>query len=45
MIPDWLQALRDLFGGFAWPWMWLAFPLPWLAAWLLPRSSVKPGMR
>lgn len=36
MIPDWLQSLRDLFGGFAWPWMWLAFPLPWLAAWLLP---------
>lgn len=39
MIPDWLQALRDLFGGFAWPWMWLAFPLPWLAAWLLPARS------
>ncbi len=46
MIPDWLQALRDLFGGFAWPWMWLAFPLPWLAAWLLPaRSSASAALK
>lgn len=46
MIPAWLQALRDLFGGFAWPWMWLAFPLPWLAAWLLPaRRSMAAALR
>jgi Ca-activated chloride channel family protein len=31
-----LDYLKIAFGGFAWPWMWLAFPLPWLAAWLLP---------
>ena len=31
-----IEYLRIAFGGFAWPWMWLAFPLPWLAAWLLP---------
>lgn len=46
MIPDWLQSLRDLFGGFAWPWMWLAFPLPWLAAWLLPaRRSASAALK
>lgn len=46
MTPDWLQALRDVFGGFAWPWMWLAFPLPWLAAWLLPaRSSASAALK
>lgn len=36
MIDAWLDPLRTAFGGFAWPWMWIAFPLPWLAAWLLP---------
>jgi len=36
MIESWLQAVKIAFGGFAWPWMWLAFPLPWLAGWLLP---------
>lgn len=38
MIGDWpwWQALRDAYAGFAWPWMWLAFPLPWLTRWLLP---------
>ncbi|MGH8027357.1 MAG: vWA domain-containing protein [Pseudoxanthomonas sp.] len=36
MIDSWLETLRVAFGGFAWPWMWLAFPLPWLAGWLLP---------
>ena len=46
MIPGWLQALRDVFGGFAWPWMWLAFPLPWLAAWLLPpRPSTSAALK
>jgi Ca-activated chloride channel homolog len=39
-----LPAFNDIypaFAGFAWPWWWLAFPLPWLARWLLParRSS------
>jgi Ca-activated chloride channel family protein len=36
MIDSWLEMLKIGFGGFAWPWMWLAFPLPWLAGWLLP---------
>ncbi|MET0755719.1 MAG: VWA domain-containing protein [Pseudoxanthomonas sp.] len=36
MIDSWLDAVKIAFGGFAWPWMWLAFPLPWLAGWLLP---------
>lgn len=36
MIDSWLETLKIAFGGFAWPWMWLAFPLPWLAGWLLP---------
>jgi Ca-activated chloride channel family protein len=36
MIDSWLETLKITFGGFAWPWMWLAFPLPWLAGWLLP---------
>lgn len=36
MIDSWFEALKVAFGGFAWPWMWVAFPLPWLAGWLLP---------
>ena len=36
MIDSLLEGLKVAFGGFAWPWMWLAFPLPWLAGWLLP---------
>lgn len=36
MIDSWFETLKVAFGGFAWPWMWLAFPLPWLAGWLLP---------
>ena len=36
MIPGGLDALRDVFGNFAWP-LWLcALPLPLLARWLLP---------
>lgn len=31
-----LQWLQDGYAGFAWPWFWLAFPLPWLVRWLLP---------
>ncbi|MEL1266030.1 VWA domain-containing protein [Pseudoxanthomonas putridarboris] len=31
-----LQFLYDGYAGFAWPWLWLAFPLPWLVRWLLP---------
>jgi Ca-activated chloride channel family protein len=34
-LPD-IQNLYPGFAGFAWPWLWLAFPLPWLARWLLP---------
>ena len=36
MMDSLLETLKVTFGGFAWPWMWLAFPLPWLAGWLLP---------
>ncbi len=32
----WTLLKPDNFAGFAWPWLWLAFPLPWLARWLLP---------
>ena len=41
MTGDLFDLLKSAFGGFAWPWMWLAFPLPWLAGVLLPprRSS------
>lgn len=40
------QSLWEVFGGFAWPWMWLAFPLPWLAAWLLPpRRGTSAALR
>ncbi len=28
--------LPTMFDGFAWPWMLLALPLPWLFRWLLP---------
>jgi Ca-activated chloride channel family protein len=31
-----LDALWQSFAGFAWPWVLLALPLPWLARWLLP---------
>ena len=31
-----LDALWQSFAGFAWPWILLALPLPWLARWLLP---------
>lgn len=36
MMASLWQQVAEVFGGFAWPWMWLAFPLPWLAGWLLP---------
>ena len=46
MIDGLLETLKTAFGGFAWPWMWLAFPLPWLAGWLLPaRASASPSLR
>ncbi|CAN5684544.1 VWA domain-containing protein [soil metagenome] len=40
-LTDMISALWPAFAGFAWPWMLLALPLPWLARWLLPaaRSS------
>jgi Ca-activated chloride channel family protein len=46
MSGDWLEMLKAAFAGFAWPWMWLAFPLPWLASWLLPpRRSISAALR
>ena len=46
MSGDWLEWLKTAFGGFAWPWMWLAFPLPWLAGWLLPpRAGSSAALR
>ena len=33
-----LQLLQDGYAGFAWPWAWLVFPLPWLrqrARWVM----------
>ena len=46
MTEEWLDLLKIAFGGFAWPWMWLAFPLPWLAGWLLPpRASASAALR
>jgi len=46
MSGDWLEWLKAAFGGFAWPWMWLAFPLPWLAGWLLPpRPGISAALR
>lgn len=46
MIEAWLQTLREGFGGFAWPWMWAALPLPLLAMWLLPaRRSTSAALR
>ena len=31
-----LQWLQDGYAGFAWPWAWLVFPLPWLVRWAWP---------
>ncbi|HVR81491.1 MAG TPA: VWA domain-containing protein [Luteimonas sp.] len=31
-----MALLASPFGGFAWPWLLLALPLPWLLRWLLP---------
>lgn len=40
------QSLSDLLAGFAWPWMWLAMPLPLLANLLLPaRRGNAPALR
>ncbi|WP_043689128.1 vWA domain-containing protein [Luteimonas huabeiensis] len=36
-----MSALGGLFDGFAWPWLLLALPLPWLLRRLLP--AVRPG--
>nr|MDQ3056208.1 VWA domain-containing protein [Pseudomonadota bacterium] len=42
-IPDGLQAL---FADFAWPWLLLALPLPWLARRLLPaRKSTSAALK
>ncbi|KAF1722939.1 vWA domain-containing protein [Pseudoxanthomonas wuyuanensis] len=44
-----LPAFNEIypaFAGFAWPWAWLMFPLPWLARWLLPaRRSSSDALR
>ena len=43
-----MNALRELLGldGFAWPWMLLALPLPWLVHLLVPaRRSAQPALR
>lgn len=41
-----LDLLKTAFGGFAWPYAWLAFPLPWLASWWLPaRPSVSDALK
>ncbi len=43
-----MSGLLDLLRveGFAWPWMLLAIPLPWLARWLLPaRVSGEAALR
>lgn len=46
MAAQWLQEFRLLFGGFAWPWMWAALPLPWLVAWLAPAAhNQSPALR
>ena len=46
MSGAWFDMFKTAFGGFAWPWMWLAFPLPWLAGWLLPpRQSTSAALR
>lgn len=36
MIDQWMASLTAWLDGFAWPWLLLALPLPWLARWLLP---------
>jgi len=44
-LPAW-QWLQDGYAGFAWPWIWLAFPLPWLVGWLLPpRRSQEDALK
>ncbi len=46
MSAAWLEMLKAGMGGFAWPWMWLALPLPWLVAWLLPpRRGTSAALR
>lgn len=48
VLPAWLAAWlpRD-FDGFAWPWMLLALPLPWLVRALLParRDATSAALR
>lgn len=45
---EWLQQFAAALpgvDGFAWPWLLLALPLPWLARWLLPaRRSTAPAL-
>ncbi len=37
-MSAWLSTLSAGFAGFAWPWLLLALPLPWLARRLLPAA-------
>lgn len=36
MLTNTISTVWESFAGFAWPWLLLALPLPWLARWLLP---------
>ncbi|MGY0799375.1 vWA domain-containing protein [Lysobacter sp. A286] len=46
MISAWDAWLAQAFAGFAWPWLFLAAPLPLLARWLLPaRPSPSPALK
>ncbi len=40
-MSAWLPAWQDAFGGFAWPWLLLALPLPWLVRRLLPAARTQ----
>lgn len=47
-LPAWLAAwLPQDFGGFAWPWLLLALPVPWLVRALLPprRDAAASALR
>ena len=37
-MTAWVSAGWPGFDGFAWPWLLLALPLPWLLRWLLPAA-------
>jgi Ca-activated chloride channel family protein len=46
MIDQLTASLTAWLDGFAWPWLLLALPLPWLARWLLPaRHSTSAALK